>query len=57
MLLLATSFVWYGVAANPIMYVAPESGVTVSGFSYGGDMAVQAHVAFSKTIKGVRNLS
>jgi hypothetical protein len=26
---------------------------TVSGFSYGGDMAVQAHVAFSKTIKGV----
>ena len=36
----------------PAVQVAPNS-TTVSGYSYGGDMAVQVHVAFSKTIKGV----
>ena len=36
----------------PSVQIAPNS-TTVSGYTYGGDMAVQAHVAFSKTIKGV----
>ena len=36
----------------PAVHVAPNS-TTVSGYSYGGDMAVQVHVAFSKTVKGV----
>ena len=38
-------------AALPRLSISPDH-TTVSGFSYGGDMAVQAHVAFSKTIKG-----
>ena len=45
-----SALVWH---AAPTVHVDPKSKVTVSGFSYGGDMAVQAHVAFSKTIKGV----
>ena len=35
----------------PALLLLPNS-TTVSGFSYGGDMAVQAHVAYSKTIVG-----
>jgi hypothetical protein len=41
-----------GDGALPRLSMDPN-GTTVSGFSYGGDMAVQAHVAYSKTIKGV----
>jgi hypothetical protein len=29
------------------------SDVTVGGFSYGGDMAIQTHIAYSSMIKGI----
>ena len=40
-----------GLALPTVLSLQPNA-TTVSGFSYGGDMAVQAHVAYSKTIVG-----
>ena len=38
--------------ALPPVTIVPNS-TTASGFGYGGDMAIQLHVAFSATIAGV----
>jgi hypothetical protein len=38
--------------ALPQLVIKPNS-TTVGGFGYGGDMAVQAHIAFSSHIKGL----
>jgi len=41
------------LAADPLPALGAGAGVTVSGVSSGGFMAVQLHVAHSRTVKGV----
>ena len=48
LLLVVGSLLW----STPRLNIKPNS-TTVSGFSYGGDMAIQTHVAYSRTIRGV----
>lgn len=52
LLLVVVSLLW----STPRLNIKPNS-TTVSGFSYGGDMAIQTHVAYSRTIRGACGFS